>query len=324
MRRVLAAFTAALCALMATSIARADEYPSKPIRLVLAYPAGGSADPIVRTIADGLSKRLKQAVFVENRTGGNATIATQYIANAAPDGYTLYFTYTTPYTMLPFLYRKLSYDPKRAYTPISLVGEQLVGFGVPADSKFRTLKDMFDEAKLRPGELSHSSSGTAQIHGLTMEQIKIATATNIVHVPYQGSGPAVQAAAAKQVDMVFADIGAMNGFVRGNRMRLLAVAGQKRNPNYPEVPTMAEAGLSGIEIPMVWHGIVGPPGMPKALVDKLNAEINAVVRSPEFEKVLTTLVQRPLSGTPEDMQLAIDTDERAWGALINRLGIRLD
>jgi tripartite-type tricarboxylate transporter receptor subunit TctC len=323
MKRILAAALAVFAALMATGLAQADEYPSKPIRLVLAYPAGGSADPIVRALADGLSKRLKQPVFVENRTGGNATIATQYIANAAPDGYTLYFTYTTPYTMLPFLYQKLSYDPKK-YTPIALVGEQLIGMGVPYDSGFRTMKDIFDEAKRRPGVLTHASSGTAQIHGLTMEQIKIATGTNIIHVPYQGSGPAVQATVAKQVDMVFSDLGSMNPFVQANRMRLIAVAGQKRNPMYPDIPTLAEAGLTGIEIPMVWHGIVGPPGMSKTLVTRLNAELNAVIQSPEIEKVLTALVQRPLSGTPEDMQRAIDADERAWGALIKKLGIRLD
>ncbi len=304
--------------------AQAQPFPSKPIRIVVPYPAGGASDPIARGIAAELSKRIGQTVFVENRPGGNTIIAVQYVASAAPDGYTLLYTYTNPFTQLPAMYKKLPYDPKTSYTPVALMGELKLGIAVPASSPHTSLTQMVAAAKASPEKVTYGSSGSAQTTALAMALFNTATGIKMTHVPYQGSGPAVQALVAGQVDSLFTDVTSVDPFVKAGRLRLLGVPGPKRNPDYPDVPTFAEQGFKDVEIPPVWFGLVGPPNMPADVVAKLNQEITATVRTPEIGRVLANLKMAQLTGGPQDMAALIATDEKLWGGIIRQLGIQLD
>jgi len=324
MIRALAALVSAVIGLTAATGVGAQTYPDKPIRMVLAYPPGGSSDPIARALAAGISKRLGQSVFVENKPGGNTIIATQFVANAAPDGYTLYHTLTTPYTMVPYLYKKIPYDAKRSNTPIAVMGELSFAVVVPSNSPYKTLKELVNAARVSPGKLTFPSPGTAQIIGLASELFKTGIQMDALHVPYSGAGPAVAALLAGQHDFYLADLGSITQYVKGGKVRLLATLGNQRHPEFPDVPTLAEAGFKDISMPPVWMGVVGPPGMPPAIVEKLNDAINQEMNTPEMARVMNSFLLTVSTGTPQKLAQYLQADDQAWGGIIRKLNLRLD
>jgi len=323
-RRSFIATCAVAGALAAPAFGQAQDYPSKPIKLIVAYPAGGSADAVARQLAAGLGKRLGQTVVVENKAGGNTIIATQFVATAPADGYTLYFTYTTPYTMNPAMYKKLPYNPETDFTPVAFISDMDTGIVVHADSPFKTVRDLVDYAKANPGKLSHGSPGTTQVLALSTAIFKNNTGIDVTHIPYQGSAPAVQALLSKQIDLLLTDIGSAGAHIRAGTLRPLAVVGNKRLAALPDTPTLAEAGFRDVAIPLIWSGIVAPPRLPKPIVTRLNEAISAEVKSPEMTRLLETFSLKPMSGTPEQLAAAVRSDVDAWGQVIRQLKIQLD
>lgn len=303
----------------------AQNYPDKPIHIVVPFSPGGGLDAAARTLANGLSRRLGQSVIVDNKPGGNGVIATQFVANAKPDGYTLYLCVTTPYSMLPALYKRpLGYNAETAYTPVALLAEFQTVIFVNPKHNIKTMPDFVARAKASPGKLSYASTGSAQIYTLATELLKSRVGMDILHVPFQGAAPAVQAVVAGDVDSAMLDVGTAAPFIKGNRVTALAVLGKRRVPALPEVPTLDEAGLTGLDLPMIWMGVVGPGGMPSPIARRLNDEINQELSSPEMTAMLNTWSLSPLGGSPEQMGAQIKSDISAWGAVIRKLGIQLD
>ena len=320
-RRAFAAATLAL----ACAGALAQAYPDKPIHIVVPFSPGGGLDIAARTLGVGLSKRLGQPVIVDNKPGGNGVIATQFVATSKPDGYTLYLCVTTPWSMLPALYKRpLGYDPVKDYTAVALLAEfQTVIFANPKTG-ITSMKGYIERAKANPGKLTYSSTGSAQPYTLATELLKSRVDMDILQVPFLGAAPAVQSVVAGDVDSAMFDVGGSAPFIKAGRLTPLAIVGKNRVPSLPDVPTLAEAGITGVDIPMIWMGIVGPGGVPPAIVRKLNQEINAVLRGEEMSAMLGGQSLTPLPATPEQMDAQIKADIVAWGAVIRKLGIQLD
>jgi len=324
-RPLLRALTAAAFLPLTAVCAFAQSYPEKPIRIVVPFSPGGGLDAAARALGQGLTKRMGQPVIVENKPGGNGVIATNYVASSKPDGYTLYLCVTAPWSMLPALYKRpLGYDAAKDYTAVALVAEFQTVVFVNPKTKITTLKSYIDHARTNPGKLSYASTGTAQPYTLATELVKSKTGIDVLQVPFPGSAPAIQAVVAGDVDSAMFDVGGSAPFIKAGRLTPLAVLGKNRIPSLPEVPTVTEAGLTGVDIPMIWMGIVGPGGLPAAVVQKLNAEINAVLRSDEMANMLASQSLTPLPATPEQMDAQIKGDVRDWGGLIRQLGLQLD
>ncbi|MDR6861069.1 tripartite tricarboxylate transporter substrate binding protein [Variovorax guangxiensis] len=321
---LLRAFTAAVL-ILASASALSQAYPDKPIHIVVPFSAGGGLDAAARVLGQGLTKRLGQPVIVENKPGGNGLIATQYVTGAKPDGYTLYLCVTTPWSMLPALYKRpLGYDANKAYTAISLLAEFQTVIFVNPKTGITSMKAYVERAKVNPGKLSYASTGSAQPYTLATELLKSKMGIDVLHVPFPGAAPATQSVVAGDVDSAMFDVGGSAPFIKAGRLTPLAVLGKSRVPSLPDVPTLTEAGITGFDIPMIWMGVVGPGGLPPAIVRKLNEEINTVLRGDEMTALLAAQSLTPLVSTPEQMDAQIKGDIQSWGAVIKQLGIQLD
>jgi tripartite-type tricarboxylate transporter receptor subunit TctC len=303
----------------------AQSFPTKPIHIIVPYNAGGALDAAARTLANGLTKRYGQPVLVENKPGANTLIATRYVLSSKPDGYTLYLTATTPFSMLPALYKTpLGYDAKKDYTPVVVMAEvQSVLFANP-NKKINTLTALVEQAKTNPGKLTFSSSGTAQPYTLATELLNSKLGIQLLQIPFQGAAPAIQAVVAGDVDIGLQDVGGTSAFIKAGRLVPLAVTSKKRLPSLPDVPTIAEAGFSGVDIPEVWIGIVGPAGMPVDIVKNLNEAITAQLSSPEMTAFLTTWSLGAIGGTSEQMDVRMKSDAEVWGLIIKKLGLQVE
>ncbi|VTU39636.1 Argininosuccinate lyase [Variovorax sp. PBL-H6] len=310
---------------LAAATAAAQVYPTKPIHIVVPFSAGGGLDAAARVLGQGLGKRLGQPVVVENKPGGNGLIATQYATSAKPDGYTLYLCVTTPWSMLPALYKRpLGYDANKDYTAISLLAEFQTVIFVNPKTGITSMKGYIERAKANPGKLSYASTGSAQPYTLATELLKSKVNIDVLQVPFPGAAPATQSVVAGDVDSAMFDVGGSAPFIKAGRLTPLAVLGKSRVPSLPEVPTLTEAGVTGVEIPMIWMGVVGPGGLPQAIVRKLNEEINTVLRGEEMTALLAAQSLTPLAASPEQMDAQIKGDIKSWGAVIKQLGLQLD
>lgn len=301
--------------------ANAQQFPAKPIKIVVGFSAGGLTDQIARLVANGLTKRLGQQVVVENKPGGNLVPATQYVAKSPADGYTLHLSNGQPFTVNVAYYKTLPYAAND-YTAVALTSEIPMGIYVAADSPFKTLADLVAYAKANPGKLNYGSPGTLGQGGLGMEAFKAAAGLDIQQVPYQGGAPALLAMLGGQVQMILSDIASAAPHIQAGKVRVLVVQQNKRLASLPDVPTFAESGYPKVEIPMVWNGVFAPANTPKPVVDKLNAEINAVMQTPEVQKFLREASLLPAVETPEKMAALIRNDYATFAPLMKRLGIQ--
>lgn len=321
-RRTALAFAMA-SALCITPWAHAQDYPNKPIKIVVGFAAGGLTDQIARLVANGLTQRLGQQVIVENKAGGNLIPATQYVARSAPDGYTLHLSNGQPFTVNVAYYRDKSLPYARNdYTAVALTSEIPMGIYVNADSPFKTLADLVAYAKANPGKLNYGSPGTLGQGGLGMEAFKYAAGIDIQQVPYQGGSPALLAMLSGQVQMILSDVASAAQYIQAGKVRVLVLAQEKRIATLPDVPTFAEAGYPKVEIPMVWNGVFAPPNTPKPIVDKLNAAINDTMQSPEAKRFLHDSSLLPAIETPEKMAALTRSDYEVFAPLMKRLGLK--
>jgi tripartite-type tricarboxylate transporter receptor subunit TctC len=311
MKILLAALAAALC-----SAASAQDYPARPVRIIVPYSAGGNADILGRTLAQKLGDALKQPFVVENRAGANGGIGTDLVAKSPPDGYTLLVTASGPLTVNPTLYRNVPYDPVKDFAPISECAVYQYVLVTLATSPWKSIADIVAAARAKPGAISYGSTGVGGGNHLSGELFALATGTQLTHVPYKGSAPALSDLLGGQLSMMFDTVITSVPQIRAGKLRAFAVSSAKRASSLPEVPTMQEAGIKGFDISQ-WQGFLAPAGTPKSIVDRLNAETVHAMHAPDVrERIAVQGGNDIATGTPEQFAALIKSDLQAYAKLI--------
>jgi tripartite-type tricarboxylate transporter receptor subunit TctC len=308
--------------LSASGPALAQPYPAKPVRLVVGFPPGGGTDIMARLLAAKLPEFLGQPFVVENRPGAATNIATEHVVRSAPDGYTILVTTATMAINSSF-YKKLPFDVLRDLAPVSIFSDSPNVLVVRAGLAAKDVGEVVALARAKPGVLNYSSAGTGTTQHMTGELFKLRTGTDIVHVPFKGTGPSLTTLIAGDVDMTFANIPAILPHVRAGRLRALAVAGDKRSELMPEVPTMKEAGVDGVEV-TIWYGVLAPAATPRDIVDTLAAAVIKAARSPDIRSRLLEQGAEPIGNTPEEFARQLREEVARWNKVVATSGIRVD
>ena len=319
---IAASLVLAVCAVAASGTARADDYPSRPVRLVVPFAPGGGADFVARTLATPLSKRLGRPVIVDNRPGGGGTLGADIVVKAPADGYTL--LYTTPGAQFtnPYLMEKLPYNPVTDLTPVSQVAVVPSVLVVNKSVPVKNLKEFIAYARAHPGQLNFASSGVGSTSHLAGEMLKYSAKVDIVHVPYRGTGPALQDLLGGNVSMAIDSIAVYRTHIESGTLRPIAVSTLERSPVLPNVPPIAD-DLPGFEgSPINYISVRG--GTPKEIVTRLNKEINAVLDTPEVRKILLESGVVPKGGTPEEMAALVRSESAKWKQVIQTSGVKID
>lgn len=301
--------------------AHADEFPDKPIRLVVPFAPGGGTDVVARLVAEKLQAKLGQPAIVDNRPGAGGNVGAEQVYRAAPDGYTLLLTPPPPLVINENLYSRLGFQPER-FTPVSLISASPNLLVVHPSVPVKTARELIDYAKQHPDRLNYASQGNGTTSHLTAEMLKSMTGIALTHVPYKGSGPALADLMGGQVDMMFAEISSVVNLVRTGKLRALAVASTERNPSLPDIPTMQDT-LPGF-LSSSSSNLVAPPDTPPAIVDKLSAAVAEAMRDPAVVEKLTQLCAEPLGTTPARHAQYLKEERQRWAGVIRTAGIRLD
>jgi len=309
-------------AVASCTIAAAQSYPSKPIHIVVPFAPGGITDVIGRALAQRLTEAWGQQVVVENKPGAGTNIANEMVAKSAADGYTLLFT--SPAVAINMsLYRNPPYDALRDFAGVAVFSESTNLLVVPAALPARSVKDLIAMAKKRPGTLNYSSAGVGTTQHLAAELFKLRTRTDIVHVPYKGSAPSLTALIAGEVQLSFVNPVAAGPHVKSGRLRALAVAGDKRTALLPDVPTMAEAGVEGVEVPL-WYGLLAPKATPRDIVHTLAAAVAKAAHSADLRAQLAKDGAIPIGSTPEDFDAQLGDEVARWAEGVKVSGAKAD
>lgn len=303
--------------------ALAQTYPDKPIKLVVAYPAGGGADIAARLLATRLSKDSGWKVIVENRSGAAGLIGTDSVAKAAPDGYTLIMGTNATHGIFASLYSKLPYDPIKDFSPVTNVvtvtSVLVINPAIPA----RSVKELVALAKARPGQLNYASGGSGSNAHLAMELFNMMAGVKTVHVPYKGLAPAVTDLVAGQTQMMISNMPPVLPFIKSGKLIALGMADPQRTAVLPDVPTIAEAALHGFKAD-VWWGVLAPAGTPRSIIDLLNASIRKVLDTAEFKEELVGIGAEPAGNTPEEFAATIQADVKKWAQVVKVSGAKAD
>ena len=310
-------------ALAATAASAQASYPSKPLKLVVPYAAGGSTDQLARAIAEPLGRALGQPVVVENKPGGNTIIGADAVAKAPADGHTLFMGSSASLAVNPLLYSRLPYNPKTDFAGVSMLAASPLVMVVPADLPATSVKAFVDLAKAKPGSLNFASVGNGNPLHLAGELFKVATGVDMTHVPYNGSAPALTALLGSQVQVMFDVVLTSHPHIKSGKLRALALTGTKRLALLPGVPTVAESGYPGYEAG-IWFAMVVPKATPADIVARLNAEVNRVLKLPEMKARFDTLALELIPSTPEEVGLYSLREQARWARLIREKGIRLE
>ena len=298
-----------------TAGAAADEYPDKPIRLIIPFPPGGSNDVVGRLVARHLSDQLGQQVYVDNRGGAGGTIGTDIAAKAAPNGYTL-LVISLAHAVNPWLY-KLTYDPIKSFAPVAIFGTGTNVLAVNPELPVNSVKELIALAKLKPGELQYASAGIGSFQHLGGELFKLMAGVDIVHVPFRGGGPAMIDVMGGHTKIVFSSLIQTTPHVKSGKLKALATGGAKRNPVLPDVPTIAEAGVPGYEANN-WWGMLAPAGTPPAIVEKLNKAVAAALDSPDLLKQFESEGASVEKMTPAEFGKYIEAEMAKWGRVVKQ------
>jgi tripartite-type tricarboxylate transporter receptor subunit TctC len=316
----LAAFSATAAWL---SAAAAQDYPNRPISLVVPYSAGGGNDVMARVAAERMSKTLGQQIVIENRGGAGGSIATRQIAKSAPDGYTLGLGGTGTLAINPTLYQNVGYDPRKDFAPVGLIATSalvvLVNPSVPAHS----IAELIALAKEKPGQINYASAGAGSGIHLGTEYLASRAGIKITHVPYKGSAPALTDLIGGHVMIYFSSLPPAISLMKEGKVRALAVTGAKRSALFPDLPTVAESGLPGFEA-VLHYGIVAPAGTPRPIIEKLNAALRAAVLSDELKLRIAADGAEPLASTPEEYAADIDREETKWSEIVRSSGAKVE
>ena len=305
-----------------TSMLWAQSWPTKPVRMIIAFPPGGPTDLVSRVLAQKLSEQLGQQVIVDNKPGAGGNIAAELAAKAAPDGYTIFYN-TSAIVIGPALYGKVNYDTLKDFTPVLLTASVPMVLVVNPQLPARSVKEFVDLAKTRSGALNYSSSGTGTITHLASAMMSTQTGIQTQHIPYKGSAPGLVDLASGQTQFMIDTINTVLPYVRDNRLRGLAVTSAKRSPLLPDLPTLAEAGISGFEA-AAWQGIVVPTGTPNEIVQKLNAEVNKALAHPDIRSRLAAQGADILGGTPAEYAAYLRSEMPRWAKAVKDSGAKAE
>ena len=315
---------AAIAVAAAVPLAAAQDYPgTKPIRLIVPFPAGGGTDIFARVIGNKLTESQKWVVVVDNKPGAGGNIGIDAVAKSPGDGYTIGLGQTSNLAINPTLYPKLPYDPLKDLVPIVLVADAPLVLVVPATSPYKTLADLVAAAKLKPGDLTFGSPGNGTVAHLTGELLQAAAGIKFQHIPYKGSAQAITDLIGGQVQAYMSSVPTALSHIKGGKLRALAVTSAKRVPALPDVPTVAEAGYKGFDA-NTWFGLVAPKGTPAAIVEKINAEVNKVLKSPDVRDKFAAEGGGPLGGSSAEFAALLKTDLAKWGKVVKDSGAKLD
>ena len=312
----------ALLVFVVPALASAQSWPDKPIRFVMSAPAGSSIDVLGRTIADKLKDRLGQPVIVENKPAAGGTVATAEVAKAAPDGYTMVLAFNGPLSITPLL-SKVPYDVQKDLAPVIITSSQPNVLAVTAQLPVRTVQDLVAYARANPGKLNFASVGNGSSSHLNAELLKSMAGIDIVHIPFNGSPPAVTATIQNETQMIFAVMQPLQPQIQAGKLRALAVTSAKRFPLLPDLPTIAESGYPGFDA-LAWNGVLVPAATPKPVVQRLNAEINAILKDPDVVQKMHALGFDLVGGTPEEFGALIKAESEKWVPVIRKAGVKVD
>jgi len=304
-------------------ISAAQEYPRQPIKMIVPYAAGGLPDTMTRIIGPQMTQSLGQQVIVENRPGAGGISGTEAVAKSPADGYTLLIADVGQVAINPHLFAKLPYDALKDFAPVSLIGSTSLFLVLHPSVPVNSFRELVSYAKANPGKLNYGSSGLGSIHHLTTEALKAALGLDIVHVPYKGMGQAVPALLGGQVSMLFSALPAIEGQVKGGKVKLLAISTPKRSPQAPEVPSVAELGVPGFDFaPQI--GLLAPAGTPAPIVARLAMEVSRAVKSAEVAQRFQQLGIDPVGNAPQEYDAQIRNDFERYGRVVRISGVRID
>ncbi len=299
-------------------------YPSRPIRLVVHFPPGGSTDTVSRIFAPVLTERLGKPVIVDNRPGGNGVIGAEIVAKAAPDGHTLFVASASVLVLNPILRQNLPYDPVRDFVPITrLVTSPFIVAINPSLIPAASVRELIAAVKAKPGQLAFASGGNGSAMHLAGELFRLLAGLEMIHVPYKGNGPAMADLAGGQVPIAFVDLGSTSAFSKSGRVRILAIAAAQRTTLAPELPTAAESGLPNWEA-LGWYGLVAPAGTSADIISRVNAEMTAILKLPEIRARIVATGSEPAPDTPGEFDKFIKSETGKWTKVIKEAGIKVE
>jgi tripartite-type tricarboxylate transporter receptor subunit TctC len=308
-------------ALAVSAPALAQDYPTRPITLVVPYAAGGGNDAMARTVADKMSKTLGQQVVIENRAGAGGSTATRAVARSMPDGYTLVIGGTGTLAVNPTLYQNVGYDPRKDFAPVGLIGTSALVVTVDPKLPVHSIRELIEFAKKQPKKLNYASAGVGSGIHLGTVLFEMMAGIELTHVPYRGSAPALTDLIGGHVSIYFSSLPPVIALAREGKVRALAVTGAKRSPVMPELPTVAEAALPGYES-VLHYGIVAPAGTPRAIITSLNTALREALASPDTKERMATDGTDPLPSTPDEYAADIDREELKWSAVVKKSGAK--
>jgi tripartite-type tricarboxylate transporter receptor subunit TctC len=297
-------------------------YPNRPIHVIVPFPPGGAVDPIARSITPRLEEAWGQPVVVDNKPGAGTIIGSDFVAKAAPDGYTVILV-ATSFTVNPSAYSKLPFDPVKDFAPISLVSRLPNMLVVNAQLPVNSVKELIDYLKARPGQVNFSSIGYGTTQHLAGELFKSVAGVDMVHVPYKGSGPSMMSVVSGETSVTFDSVFLLTPQVKAGKLRALAAAGMKRASLAPGMPTISESGLPDYEV-SGWVGFLAPAGTPQEVVQKWNQQVSRILQAPEFRERQISQGLEPVGSTPEYFAELIKTEISKWGKVVKQAGIKLD
>jgi tripartite-type tricarboxylate transporter receptor subunit TctC len=318
--RIIAAALALVCF---ASVASADDYPSRPITLMVPFPPGGSTNIVMRIIAEKLSGLIGQQVVVDNRAGAGGTAGTRALAKSAADGYAIGLGYTGPLGIAPSLYRDLGYDPRKDFAPIGRVATAPNTLVVHPSFPAKSMAELIAYARANPGKVNFGSAGIGTVSHLAGEYFASRAGIRLVHIPYKGTGPALTDLIGGHIPMAFAPIPASHAQADAGTLRMLAVTSLERSSLMPEVPTISESGLPGFEA-VLRYGLIAPAGTPGVIIARLNKQLNIALASADVRKRLALEGAEPLPSTPDEYAADIDREEMQWSKVVRESGAKVE
>lgn len=312
-----------LAAAAACSSSFAQAWPSKPIRLVVPFPAGGGTDIIGRELTQKITEGTKWPFIVDNKPGSGGNIGIDNVAKSPADGYSLVLGQTSNLAINPTLYSKLPYDPVKDLTPVSMVASAPLAFVVSADSPYKTLAEIVAAAKAKPGTINFATSGNGTVAHLATELFQKEAAIKLTHIPYKGASQGINDVIGGQVQIYVSSIPTLIGHIKSGKMRAVAVTSARRVDDLPQVPTVAESGYKGFEA-VTWFGVLGPANLPRDITARLNAEVNKALQAPDLRKKLSDQGADVAGSTPEQFGKLVREDIERWGKVVRDSGAKID
>lgn len=319
-------FLPLLCASLAAAVplaAHAQQFPTKMVRIVVPFPPGGSTDVLARKLAEAMTQDFGQSVIVENRPGAGGTVGSAYVARSPADGYTLLMGVTGSHAVSYSLYSKPSYDPVKDFAAISMIVNSPLMLVKNPNVPARTVPEFIAYAKSKPAQVTYGSPGNGTSMHLTGEMFALATSTQLLHVPYKGSAPALNDLLGGQLDTMFGDLLVVQQFVKSGKIQAVAVTSQQRHPMFPDVPTVAESGVPGFEA-LSWQGLFAPAGTPPDVVNALNAEVNKVLDRSDMKTFFSSQGFLVTPSTPDQFKGFVAAEVKKWAAIVKAAGVPVE